>query len=164
MKKMLAILCLAAVSAYVGYADTYTYTTTVTNGQAIAYSDPLPISGWLDRIEAYTEINSTTTVTVASYAGTTAAFTYFSAAIGQGASLLPTNARTRVVGTTSAGADLSSSVTDSGIGATGLVTQVKSVPFERPMIGGNVKCAVTGTANDGSCPVTVTIFFEPLNK
>jgi len=161
MKKFLAIF--ASLIGLSAVADTYTYTTTLTNGQPISYSDALPVSGWLDKIEVATESASTTTVTVATYSGTTAVDTFYTSAIN-GTNPVKV-ARPRVVGTDSTGANLTAAAfaIPAGVSTNGVGTVI-SVPYDRPMIGGNIKVATTGTANDGSCPVTVTLFYLPTPK
>lgn len=161
MQKLIAALM---VLAFAGFAlgDCYTYTTTVTNGQAITYSDALPVSGYIDKIEMYTEAASTTTVTVATYggtAGTNAVETFATTAIDGGTPVLVIPRR---VGTTTAGVSLVAEALAAA--ASTNVGTIITVPYERAMVGGNLKVAVTGTANDGSCPVNVKIFYEPIAK
>lgn len=161
MKKLIAIAALLACVSAV--ADTYTYTATLTNTQPISYSDALPVSGYLEKIEAVSDVASTTTVTVATYTtGNQAIETFATKAL----SAVGTNAtalfRTRVIGTDSgatalAAAGLLNNSTNTYVG-TG--TALGSL-YERPFVGGNLKVALTGTANDGACPVTVTIYYLP---
>jgi hypothetical protein len=161
MKKlsMMFAAFLLALGVAGAMADSYTYTITLTNTQPITYSDAIPVSGWLDKIEVHADVASTTTVTVASYSsGNQAIETYMSKAVTNAAA---TNAvfiaRPRTVGTDSGGVYLTANGGASNVfQATGL-----SVPYERIMMGGNVKVAVTGTGNDGSAPVTVTIYTLP---
>lgn len=156
MKKVMLSLGVFLVVAVMAGADVYTYQVTVTNAQPIGYSDALPISGYLDKIEICQDSGATTTVTVATYISTTAVDTYFSAAIADTAN---TVARPRFIGTSSAAAALAAVN-----GTTNSCTTVLVAAYEKPMIGGNVKVAVTGTLNDGSNVVTVRIYYEPLKR
>jgi hypothetical protein len=125
------------------------------------------VSGFLDKIEVQTEAASTTTVTVATYTtGSLAIETYYSAtisattsgAVGAGAAYAV--ARPRVIGSDNGGTALAAV----GGGTNLSVFTSLTANYERPMVGGNTKIALTGTKNDGSCPVTVTIFYEPVRK
>lgn len=138
------------------FADSYTYTATLTNAQNITYSDALPVSGYLEKIEFAQDSAATTTVTVATYASTTAIDTYATAAVSTTTKLF----RPRVVGTDNGGTALAAVVVNETTNT--VATTQLQVPYERSMLGGNVKVALTGTANDGSNPVTVTIFFDPV--
>lgn len=165
MKKFLAIAACSLIG-FAAIADTYTFTATLTNGQPITYSDPLPVSGYLEKIEVSADVASTTTVTVATYtSGNQALDTYATKAI----SAVGTNAtavfRTRVLGTDNAATALSAAglLNNTTNTYTGVGTSLVA-GYERPMLGGNVKVALTGTANDGSCPVTVTLFYLPTPK
>jgi hypothetical protein len=150
-------LCLLVASAM---ADSYTYTTTCTNNKAIAYSDPLPISGYIERIEVYQSSSvATTTVTVATYdgGGTTALTTFASKACVGNQVFTP-----RVVGSTTAGVTL---VAATGSSSGTNTTTMLVVPYEKMMIGGNTKVAVTG----GDAPLTaytinVTVFYTPIKR
>jgi hypothetical protein len=132
-------------------ADVVTYTTSVTNGQAITYSDPQPVSGTLDKIEVIKTAATTCTVTVATYSGTTAVDTYFTKAMSESTTAIV--CRPRFIGTTSAAVDIAS-VAGTG---TNTLTQLNAV-YEKPMVGSNLKVAVTGTA--GACDVIVRFFFK----
>ena len=158
---IIAALAFAAVSN----AEVYTYQITLTNTQPITYSDPLPVSGWLDKIEVLTDAASTTTVTVATYggsAGTTAIDTFATKAITAGGTAVVF--RPRVIGTTTAGVNLAGATTAGTGGLTNSITATQALiaKYEKVMVGGNIKVATTGTANDGACPVTVSIFYQPV--
>jgi hypothetical protein len=159
MKKVIgfigALLCFAAIAQ----ADVHTYSTTVTNGQPITYSEALPVSGWLDKIEVVQESAATSTVTVATYSGTSAIDTYATKAIS---AAVGTVFRPRFIGTSNAGTAFTSAAVAASTNLAAGTVLVAG--YERPMIGSNVKVAVTGTANDGSNTVTVRIFYEPLKK
>jgi hypothetical protein len=148
----------AAVSAR---ADTRTVSMTVTNGQLITYSDQIPASGLLDRIEITQTAGSTATVTVATYSGTTAVETFASHTAGGNVVVRPGFMRTTTAGTAITAAQLNGADTTNSPPGTVLVAQ-----YGKPIIGGNLKLAVTAQAAGGSGTnvITVTLFFEPLNK
>jgi hypothetical protein len=107
MKRLIAGLCAGLIAAG-AWADTVMVTKSVSNGQAIAYSNPINVSGWLDKIEIVQSASSTSTVTIATYSGTTAMETYASLVGWTGTSklirprVLPTdNTGTTVTGATS---------------------------------------------------------------
>lgn len=163
MKQKMKLAVLAFMLAFAGMAvaDTYTYTITGTNTQPITYSDPLPISGYLDKVEVVTDVASTTTVTLATYStGNQAIDTYYSATISATTTNGTAVARTRVAPT-----DNGATAIAANGGASNVFAALSLIaPYEKPMIGGNVKCAVTFTKSDSSCPVSVTVFYEPINK
>jgi hypothetical protein len=156
MKRIIATLAALMCVASIASADVETYSVTVTNAQPIIYSDPLPVSGWLDKIEVIQESAATSTVTVATYSGTSAIDTYASKAIS---GAVGTVFRPRFIGTGSNGTNLAAAASGTNQYAT-----ILSAAYERPMIGSNVRVAVTGTANDGSNTVTVRIFYSPLSR
>jgi len=167
MKKLVISLLLAL--ATIAGAEVYTVSVTLTNTQPITYYS-LPVSGWLDKIEFLPDTASTTTVTVATYggaAGTTAIDTYATKAGFVMVTQTATVFRTRVIGTTTAGVALAGETTSVSGGATTssvVATTALIGRYEKPMIGGNAKLALTGTANDGSCPVVVSLYYEPLSR
>lgn len=155
MRKLIGVLaglCLCGSA----FADSYTYTLTVTNAQPITYSAALPVSGWLDRIEVRQD-TATSTVTVATYDGTAVVETFASKVGIIGNKVF----RPRKIGTDTFGTNLAHVITG---GTASNVTTVINIETERMMLGGNVKVAITGTANDGSNPVDVTLFYEPTKK
>lgn len=160
MKKIMAVamMVLALVSlAGIAQADSATYSVSVTGSQAIVYSDALPVSGYLDRISVVQTVGATCTVTVAQYSGTTAVDTYASLSALVGNKIV----RTRNVGTSNTGTALAGVIEG---GASSNVTTQLVVPYERPLLGGNTKVAVTAAAASPNNDVTVTIFYEPLRK
>lgn len=151
---VLCVLVLAGVAC----ADTATVTLTVTNGQTITFSDPITASGYLDKIEVVASDGTahTSTVTIATYSGTTAMETFGTlSAWSAGTKVI----RPRVLPTDNTGTALAASAS-----ATTNATIQLSVPYAQPLIGGNLKMAVTGTANTGSNTVTATLYYEPLKK
>lgn len=158
MKKLIAFVALLGMCGLRTMADTATVSLTVTNGQAITYSDQIPVSGYLDKIEVVASegTSHTTTVTVATYSGTTALETFASLSAWSTATKV---VRPRVLPTDTTGTALAAAVSDSNS-----VTRVLNVPYDRPLIGGNVKIAVTGTANTGTNTVTAVLYYQPLKK
>lgn len=153
-QKVGTILAVLALLCGVALADSYTVSLTVTNGQAITYSDPLPISGWLDRIEVVQSVVTTSTVTIATYSGTTAVDTYASLASLVGNKVV----RPRFIGTSNQGTALAAAATGTSDYTAGTVL---AAPYERPLLGGNLKMAVTEGGNIASYTVTATLYFVP---
>jgi len=125
--------------AGVAMAGTQTMSITVTNGQPIAISSAIPVSGVLDKIEVCQSAGATSTVTVANYVGDTATevFVNLSGLVGN-----------KVVRPRFAPTD-----------ATGAVLTNASV--SRVSLGGTTKMSVTDagcTTNKNT--VVVTIYFE----
>jgi hypothetical protein len=167
MRKMLiaAIVGLLLVSG--GYADSYVYSfNALTNGET-STSAAIPVSGWLDRVEVSQSSTVTSTVTVATFDGTTAMekFVYL-------ASLTDTTkiVRPRVVGTGITGTDLAAAAAShvAGTGTNSVVSTVLVAPYERMLIGGNTKIQVVNTscngATGGTNDVKVVIYYERLSK
>ena len=157
MKKLGLMLAIVAVASLCGIAqaDTAVYSLTITNAQPITYSDALPVSGYLDRVTVVgPTAGATCTVTVAQYDGTTAVDTYVT-----GTALAANKMfRPRFLGTGTTGTDLA--------GATNIAASATTVlvaPYERALLGGNTKVAVTSVTG-GAGTVTVTLFYEPVKK
>jgi len=157
MKKIIGLFLVALIGfAVMAQADTATVSLSVTNGQAISYSDAIPASGILDRIEVIqSDATATSTVTVATYSGTTAVDTLAGLTALVGNKVV----RPRIIGTTTAGVNLAGVPVD-----TNAVTTVLMAPYEKPMVGGNLKMAVTGTFNAGTNTVTAKLYFTPVSK
>ena len=162
MKKLIGLMVVLVGFAVLAQADTRTVALTVTNGQAITYSDAIPASGILDKIE----ISQTSTgalITVATYSGTTALETLATVAAGttQTKVIIP-----RRVGTTTAGVSLTAAVQTGSDAVTNNVGTVLCAPYEAPVIGGNAKLAVTAHASAGTSTntVTATLYFKPLAR
>lgn len=175
---LVVLLCVVGLAS----ADSYTYSLTITNGQAATLSAALPISGWLDRVEIRQDNPATSAVYVATYDGTTAVDTFVSlATLTTGQKVV----RPRFIGTGNDGTALSgvaaqyaagkfalstasadgtnlTSITCSYSPSNTVVTTVLQAPYERAMIGGNLKVSIgsAGGGNDGSNPVDVTIFYD----
>jgi len=153
MKKV--VIGVLTVLAMVGIvsAGTVTASVTITNGQSITFSEPINVSGILDKIEISHSGTSTSTVTIATYVGTTALETFASLTTHYGTKVI----RPRVLPTDNTGASLAAVV---GGGATSNVTTVLTVPYSRPTIGGNVKMAVTSSGSGGADTVTATFYYD----
>jgi hypothetical protein len=146
MKKvMVFVLAVLGSFAIQAKADVAVVNLIVTNGQAITYSEPINANGYLDKIEITQDAGAatTSTVTIATYSGTTAVETYATATSLTGNKVI----RPRFALQTTAGA-----VVDSATNAV----------LEKALIGGNVKMAVTGTVNDGSNEVKAYIYYIPI--
>lgn len=160
MKKLIIVSAIIAALSLNASADSYTYTSDslLTNGQ-ISTSAALPISGYLDRIEMYgANAAMTSAVVVASYTSAGTAIDTF-ANVSALAETTPVVIRPRFVGTTTAGVNIAPVQL---VGGTNVST-ILTAPYERPVVGGNVKIKVTGTVANTNT-VTVTVFYEPLPK
>jgi hypothetical protein len=164
MKKVMIGLVGLCLMVGVALADTKTVSLTVTNGQAATLSDPVSLSGYLDKIELVNSdgTTATSTVVIATYSGTTAVETFASKTLTSAAVIRP-----RVLPTDNTGTALSGALTHYAVASNTtntVASTVLSVPYVMPLIGGNVKMSVAGTANDGANTVTATFYYEPLNK
>ena len=160
MKKVIGLFLVVLVGfAVLAQADTRTVSLTVTNGQAITYSDAIPASGILDKIEVVQTSGATATVTIATYSGTTAVDTFATLTSLAGNKVL----RPRIIGTTTAGVNLAASVQAGSDALTNLVSTALVGLYEQPMIGGNLKMAVT-SGSAAANTVTATLYFTPVNK
>lgn len=158
MKKFVIIAAMLFACVSASTADSYTYVSDslLTNGQ-ISTSAALPISGYLDRIEMYGgQAAMTSAVVVASYtAGGTTIDTF--ANVTALAETTPKVIRPRFVGTTTAGVNIAPVEL---VGGTNVST-VLTAPYDRPIVGGNVKVKVTGTVANTNT-VTVILYYEPI--
>lgn len=153
---LMAVLALAGMAL----ADSYTYTVAATNGGTYQ-SDPLPVSGWLDKIEFSQDASATCTVTVCSYAGTnaTAVETYMTLS---GTAADTDVVKTRFIGETSAGVAYAGVISGT---ETSAASTVLVAPYERPMLGGDIRVNVSSVnASDGTDNITVRILYEPLAR
>lgn len=162
MKRFLISGLVLLSVAVLSFGDTATVSLTVTNAQAATLSDAVLISGEIDKIEFSQDSAATSTVTLASYAGSTAVETFASLTTWTDTTKLVIPRR---VGTTSAGVSLTAAVfgTQFGTGTNALGT-VLYAPYEKPIAGGTIKMSVTGTSNDGANTVTATIYYRRLEK
>jgi hypothetical protein len=150
MKKCMGLIVAVVVGfAVLAQADTRTVTKVITNGQAITYSDPIPASGYLEKVEVVQTAGATATVTIATYTGTTAVDTHVSLASLVGNKVV----RQKVLGTDNTGTAL--------IGGAST-----NMTYSYPLIGGNLKMAVTdaGASSTGSNTVTATLYFVPVPR
>jgi hypothetical protein len=164
MKKLLAFaaVCLIATAAV---CDTVTVTLSATG--ADAYSDPINISGYLDRVEVYRSPDASSDVVgidLATFIGTTAVETYVdmnSVATNAAATVI----RPRVMATTSAGVVRTADTTSSiwGAGTNAVATTVLVGMYEKPLVGGNTKLKITALGGTNAT-VTATLYFERLAK
>lgn len=165
MKKLMLIGLLAVgLCALKAQAEGsfYEETLIVTNDQT-SYSAAIPFKGFIEKIEWVQSNLGSNTMTLATFAGTTAIDTiYTKAQIGAANGV----ARPRVVGTTTAGVDLAGVATSYALTTNSLgqvltnsyATTILSVPYEKIWLGGNVKwrCVVT----DGTVTNTVRIYLS----
>ena len=160
MKKLIALLAVGLiVSVSVARADMRVVSVSVTNGQAIKYSDPIQINGILDKVCIVNSEAGTNTITLANYTGTTALDTFVSVSAG---TALTKIVRPMVLPTDNTGTALAISY------GTNFVATVLSVPYQKYLIeGGLVKLAVTsGSAGSAAITntVTATIYFIPFAR
>jgi glycine/serine hydroxymethyltransferase len=160
MKKvMMAAVMSVACVASVARADFYEYTGTVTTNAAVL-SDALPVSGTIDRIEVIQTATRTNAIVVATYSGSTAVDTFVNlTALTDTTKVI----RPRFVGTTTAGVALTAAaLTDTG---TNLVGTALIAPYEKPIVGGNLRVSLTSPAGAGENSSTVTVrFYFDRNK
>jgi hypothetical protein len=155
MKKILVVLAVFGLLAFGAYADSMSVTVSVTNGQAISYSAAIPVSGILEKIEI-SQTATTTNITIATYNGTTAVETYASVLLLSGA----TSKLVRPVFLPTDNTGTALAAVSSGVG-TNTLTQL-SIPYQKAMLGGNVKMAVTAGAADSV--VTAIIYYTPVKR
>lgn len=162
MNKILTAILMTVLVCGMAFADTATVSLTVTNGQAITYSDPIPASGLLDKIEV-SQTSTGAVITVATYSGTTALETFASISAGtaQTKLIIP-----RRVGTSNAGVSVTAAAVAGSDATTNTAGTVLAAPYEAPIIGGNTKLAVTAHASAAIATNTVTaiLYYQPLKK
>jgi hypothetical protein len=161
MKKLFA--CAAAlVFTFAAVADeSASIVVQSTNGVA-AYSSAINVSGWLDRVEIVKSGDTgTCDIVLGTYSGTTALEKFVNiSALAEGTDTVVL--RPRALGTVlTAGTALSASTTtyagDATNGTNAVVTTVLYAPYERMMVGGNLKMCVTSTTN---AVITAKLFYE----
>jgi hypothetical protein len=154
MKRIMLTLA-AAMLTICAVADTRTVT--VTASGAAAFSEQINASGWLDRVEIVKSgDNDVVDIDLATWTGTTAVDTYVDInALATATDVVVI--RPRRVGTGVSGVALAGAL---GANAGTNVTQVLVAPYERPMIGGNLKLRVGASAGTNAT-VTATLYFEP---
>lgn len=165
MRKMimsvLAAGCIMGLLVPAVQADSVTVTLTRAGavGATAAYSDPINISGYLERVEFNsTSTGATNTFTLATYEGTTAQQKFIEySTTSTGAQYKVVSPR--VLGTTIAGVTLASVAT-----GTNEATQVLMAPYERMMIGGNVKLSVSPALTNATTTVEAVLFYERAKK
>lgn len=163
-KTSLIALLVLFVASIACMADTRAVSLTATNGQAIQLSAAIPASGTLDKIEVVQTSGYTSTVTVATYAGTTAVDTFVSLTALVGNKVI----RPRIIGTTTAGVNLAAATQAGSDATTNTVGTALVAAYERPIVGGNLKVAVTpsgaSVSGAGTNTVDVILYFNPLQK
>ncbi len=162
MKKIGLILVALIGVGVLAQADTASVTMVTTNGQAITYSDPIPVSGILEKIEVVQTAGATATVTIATYSGTTAVDTFASLSSLVGNKVV----RPRIIGTTTAGVNLAAAVQAGSDTLTNQTGTALIGLYEKPLIGGNVKMAVTdaGSSSTGTNTVKAILYFQRLER
>lgn len=156
MKKLIGVIGAVAMAGGLAFSESITVSVTATNSQT-SYSAAVPIHGVIDKVEYVKTGNSQADIVVASFDGTTAIDTFVSK-LNLAAGTQTGVVRPRVIGTTTAGVDITAATNAVGVTATALVAA-----YEAPMAGGNVKVKLV---NDESTNVTasVTIFFKPVQR
>jgi len=139
------------------YADTFTYTLEADNNTTNT-SAALPVSGWLDKIElSGPGAGATNGVVIATYDGTTAVDTLASVS----SLTTPKVIRLRVVPTDNTGTDLAAAF--SALGKDTNASQVISIPYDKVLVGGNIKITTINTAGNDN-DLKVVFYYEPLKK
>lgn len=163
MKRFLLAVLVSLFVVSVSVADTATVSLSVTGGQAIAYSDAIPVSGILEKVEIVQTANVTNTIVLATYSGTTAIDTYVSlASLATSTKLV----RPAFLPTANTGTALAAVIGSGTDALTNLVSQVLVVPYAKAILGGNVKLAVTtdSATGEAASTVTATIYYTRLEK
>jgi hypothetical protein len=157
MKKMVAIGCMLALAAGMARADVYTLTVTITNNQTAAYSDPIPVAGYLDKVEiAQSAATSTGGIMLATFSGTTAVDIY----VTNNVTAVRKIVRPRVIGTTTAGTDLAAVTASASTSTNECTTTLLKGVYERLPVGSNFKLKYWGgnVASGVTLTNTVRIF------
>jgi hypothetical protein len=159
MKKVLIGLMAMGLVIGVASADVYTTTMVVTNGES-EYSDQLPISGYLDKVEVVLtggDALSTNMVMLGTWSGTTVTDIYVTNQITQ-----PTAVkvyRPRFIGTTTAGTDIAGATASSTLASTNIVaTTVLEAKYEKALVGSNLKIKLYGVGIINTCTNVIRIF------
>jgi hypothetical protein len=157
MKKLLTFAAAVALFASFAVADSVTVTVTGTN--AITYSDAINASGWLDRVEIVKSGDTgTCDIVLGTYSGATSLEKFVNiSALAEGTDTVVL--RPRAVGTVLTSGTAITAVTGTAVGTN--TTTMLVAPYERFMIGGNTKLAVTSTTN---AVITATLYYERLAK
>lgn len=163
MKKFLIIsaFLLAGVGAY---ADSDTYTTTLTNTQPATLSGPRSVSGWIDKLEITCPPASTSVIMLATFtAGGMPVDILYSNTVSATTTNAVVVARPRAIGTDSSAtaltaASLLNNTTNTGYG----VGTAISIPYDRIMGGGNLQWSIAATkcANNTST-WTAVVYSSP---
>lgn len=162
MKRL--ILCACAVLFVAAAAQSDTATATVTTAGAAGYSAVIPASGWLDRVEIVkSSDNDVVDIDLATWSGTTAVQTF----VDINALATSTDQKVvipRTVGTTSGGTALTAAgAIVAGASTNAVAGTVLVVPYEKYLIGGNLKLKV-GSSAGTNATVTATLYYERLPR
>lgn len=159
MRKLMAVIGVCILAAGVAVGDVYTLSFTVTNNQTAAYSDPLPISGFLEKVEFVQtggDALSTSSVMLATFSGTTAVDIYVTNTTAQTTRKVT---RPRILGTGTTGTTLVKVTEDAGQASTNeCATTILTAPYERPSVGSNLKLKYWGNDVVNTLTNTVRIF------
>ncbi len=154
MKRML--VCAAAlVFAVAAVADeSAAIVVRSTNGVA-SYSSAIDVSGWLDRVEIVKSGDTgTCDIVIGTYSSTTALEKFVNiSALAEGTDTVVL--RPRAVGTVLTSGTAITAVTGTAVGTN--TTTMLVAPYERMMVGGNLKLCVTSTTN---AVITAKLFYE----
>ena len=142
MNKMI-LGVLISLLPFAALADSYTYPGEVTSTATQWYvSDDIPVAGELDRIVLWnTDPKGTSVVVIANYAGDVIADIIYTGTVVNSAGA-PVVVRPRRVGTGTSGTALTYGTVATAGMDTNLITQILSVPYEKFILGGNIKARV----------------------
>ena len=165
MKKLITLAAVAALCAFSAVADSKTVV--VTAAGADTYSDPINVSGYIDRVEVVRTVDTSSDIVnidLGTWSGTTLLQSIVdinSAATNMTAVV----ARPRVVGTAVDGTALTAANTsvETGTGTNAVASTILSAPYERIMAGGNLKLKVSASGGTNAT-VTATIYYERTAK
>lgn len=154
MKKLIGLVAILA-AASVAMADTANVTLTVAGACAVT-SSPIVASGTLEKIEVSQWANSTNTIVIATYSGTTALETF--------ASLTANTASTKLIRPSFLPTDNTGTALTATEAGTNSSTQI-IIPYRQTMLGGNMKMIVTsGTGSITTGDVSAVIYYTPTKK
>jgi hypothetical protein len=159
-KRVIGIMAALAVSVASVMADSQVSSVELAGVQT-NLSAAIPASGWLDKIEITSSLGTTCDVVVATYDGTTAIDKFVLDRLTEGSAKVY-RPRAKGTDTNATALTYSSLVTTGGTNA----VQVVTVPYERIVIGGNVKFRAqgVGVAAGVTNSLKCVIYYEPLKK
>jgi len=157
MRSAVMAVMLLAVLATGARADSYNVTVSAA-GEA-EYSDAIPVSGYLERVEIYkSSDNNVVDIDLATFQGTTAMNTFVDLTLGPGTNrvVFP-----RYLPTDNTGTALAPSYAV-GAGTNGVV-QALQVAYDKHMVGGNLKLKV-GASSGTNATVNCVIYYTRLPR